>query len=70
MTTAQEHALLKIKRDRFGAKWATVDTTVEQVGRSISVQLRYEVIHPDFGSSMALDSRWLIGPKGGVERTA
>jgi hypothetical protein len=70
MTPSQELALAKIKRDRFGVKWASVDATVEQIGRHVSVELRHKVNHPDFGSALALDSRWLIGPKGGVERTA
>ncbi len=70
MTPSQERALFKIKTQRFGSKMVMANVTVEQVGRSISVQLRHEVIHPDFGSSLALDSRWLIGPNGGVERTA
>ena len=70
MTPSQERALFKIKADRFGVKASTINTTVEQIGRHVSVELRYEVNHPEFGSSLALDSRWTIGPSGKIERTA
>ena len=69
-TPSQARALNRILIDRFGSQYRRADIETTFAGRSLSVQLRYPTAGIDGEIVLAPDSRWLIGPNGGVERTA